>query len=171
MRQRRAVPAARYEPIATPSAIGRKRLRRTARGATSLGTSSTAPPAAAERAPVGGAAPPGGGPPRAQRLPRAEPARMPDDLGAGVGRSGAARIARAVVDDEHGRVPLRARGDARHGRLLVEHRDDDERCHRPMISATSLPPRPTPWTRLGRPLTRAALAAATPPSTPPPASP
>jgi len=28
-----------------------------------------------------------------------------------------------------------------------------------MISATSLPPRPTPWTRLGRPLTRAALAA------------
>src|SRR5437867_3768933 len=124
---------------------------------------------AVERDPVRGTAPPGSGQARSQRLPLAEPARMPDDLGAGVGRSGAARIARAVVDDEHGRVPLRARGDARHGRLLVEHRDDDERCHRPMISATSLPPRPTPWTRLGRPLTRAALAAATTPSTPAPA--
>src|SRR3989442_7126732 len=94
---------------------------------------------------------------------------MPDDLGAGLGRGGAARVARAVVDDEHRRVPPRACRDAGHGRLLVEDRNDDERRHRPTISATWLPPRPTAWTRLGRPLARAAPAAPTTPTAPAPA--
>ena len=55
------------------------------------------------------------------------------------------------------------------GRLVVEYRDDDPGRHDPTTSATWLPPRATPWTRLGLPLARAASAAATTPSAPAPA--
>src|SRR2546425_413797 len=123
-------------PIATPSPIGWKRLRRTARALTSIGTSITPAPAAAAaiRTSVSKTKPPR----RALRRSRSATgqARMPDALGTGFDGSGAARVARAVVDHEHGRVPPRTRGNAGHGRFLVEHRDDDERGHGPTITAT-----------------------------------
>ena len=124
---------------------------------------------AVERDDVSRASTPGLAESRPQGLALAEPSGVADDLGAGLGGARSARIARAVIDDEHGRVTPRTRHHAGDGRLLVEHRDDDPGRHGPTTSATWLPPRATPWTRLGLPLARAASAAATTPSAPAPA--